>query len=330
MICFPANKEVWKSQIDTFFDNVLLTNGSLTVESVEGDTLTITKDKTVWKGKDEHVQVKGKKLSLNKNEYYVKLSALSHIDELSEVSTVQRNKDGSRKVEPDKKNHPFAKDGFEYRTVFFKDIDGKYYRIVLSVGLADGISTIYNIGQIKETVAPTGAIISVIGSKARSATVSNTKISQNSFGVNSYDMQNAEKNSQYSFSPEDISAEDDTEWYNNFGEKEENTERTVEENAQENTGVGQTRENERKKVAQGKTLEELEQELSERELFNRAYMSEMLEDDRPQKTVEVNGEEMDSAAYMDMVEDSIPDTEEGIEAFMEDVSKRRASEIVRQ
>ena len=234
-----TDKEVWKSQIDDFFDKVLLKNGSLTVKSVEGDILTITKDNTVWKGKDEHVLKNGLLRFLRKDEYRVKLTALSHIDELSEVSTVQRNKDGSRKVEPDKKKHPFAKDGFEYPTVFFQDFDGKYYRITLSVGLADGVSTIYNIGKIKETTAPGQNIISAIGSKALGTVVSNTTVSQNSFGVNTYDMQNTEKNSQFSFPSIDIEADEDAtvengtdESYKNAREMEENGEYSGEENSQ--------------------------------------------------------------------------------------------------
>ena len=195
--------KIWEQQIDTFFDNVLLANGSLAVESIEGDTLTITKDQTVWKGKDDHDLEKGQRRPLRKNEYRVKLSALSHIDELAEASFVERNSDGSRKVEPDKKNHPFAKDGFEYRTVFFRDLDGKYYRITLSVGLNDGVSTVYNVGKRKEKTVPEGSIISAIGSKAQGTVFSDTTVSQNSFGVNNYSMQSGGENSQYSFGDAD-------------------------------------------------------------------------------------------------------------------------------
>ncbi len=190
-----TDKETWKDQIDTFFDKVLLQNGSLTVESIEGDELTITKDETVWKGKDEHIQIQGKKRNLTKGEYFIKLQALSHIDELSEASAAQKNKDGSQYIAPDEKSHSFAKDGFSYRTVYFQDFDGKYYRVTLSVGLNDGISTVYNVGQIKETAAPEGEIISVIGSKARGATVSDTRVAQNVPSVKNYSMQETLENS---------------------------------------------------------------------------------------------------------------------------------------
>ena len=184
-----TDREAWKGQIDAFFDQVLLRNGSLTVESVEGDELTITKDQTVWKGKDEHVLENGTRRPLRDNEYLVKLTALSHIDELAEASVVQRNKEGKPKTTPDAKNHPFAKDGFEYRTVYFQDFDGKYYRITLSIGLNDGVATVYNVGQVKEAVTPEGSIISAIGSKAQGVTAITTTVAQNDSGVNTQSMQ---------------------------------------------------------------------------------------------------------------------------------------------
>ncbi|MBQ4333384.1 MAG: hypothetical protein IJC33_06380 [Clostridia bacterium] len=196
-----TDRGTWKTQIDTFFDRVILQNGSLTVESVEGDELTITKDETIWKGKDEHVLETGIRRPLRDNEYLIKLSALSHIDELAEASVVQRNADGSRKIEPDKKNHPFAKDGFEYRTVYFKDLDGKYYRIVLSVGQNDGISTVYNVGKIKEAVAPEGSVISAIGSKAQGVTATDNRVTEKPPVVNTQSMQNGKNYSKGAYLP---------------------------------------------------------------------------------------------------------------------------------
>lgn len=60
---------------------------------------------------------------------------------------------------------------------------------MLSVGLNEGIATVYNVGKIKETAAPDGRILSAIGSKARDATVSDTNVPQKSTGVNTQYMQ---------------------------------------------------------------------------------------------------------------------------------------------
>jgi len=73
-----------------------------------------------------------------------KINAAAHIDELTQIS--RRGKD----IVPDDKNHDFAKDGFNYRTAYFRDFDGQYYRLTISVGLDDNNKLVYNIGKIKK------------------------------------------------------------------------------------------------------------------------------------------------------------------------------------
>ncbi len=152
-----------------------------------------------------------------------------------------------------------------------------------------------------------------------SESASNTTVPQNGTGVNSYDMQNGGENSQFSFGgvngtdinvpyegelttppPSDDGTSPDkgrpgdaanSQALQNLDEAAE-VEVQPQEMPEGTAGATETvyqpeavpsRENERKKVAQGRTLEELEQELSDRELFNRAYMSEII--DRPPQTV---------------------------------------------
>lgn len=80
----------------------------------------------------------------NNEEYKKKLTMAGHIDELTEVSK-QKNKN----IVPDRKNHLFAKDGFNYRRAYFEDADGNYYELTLSVGKNGEVNTVYNINQIK-------------------------------------------------------------------------------------------------------------------------------------------------------------------------------------
>ena len=82
---------------------------------------------------------------MTNEEFAVKLRAESHIDEIAEVS----KKNGYSAI--DTKNHHFAKDGFYYRTAYFEDFDGKYYKLTLSVGKSGEINTVYNVGKLKET-----------------------------------------------------------------------------------------------------------------------------------------------------------------------------------
>lgn len=183
----------WRKQVTQFFNDVLLQNGSLTVETEQGDRLTITKNETLWKGTDRHVQTGGEKKYLTEGQYYVKLQALSHIDELAETAQIPKGSDGRIQTRPDTKNHPFAKDGFAYPTAFFEDADGRYYRITFSMGMNGDVATLYNIGRIQKTDAPIREkTLSVRGSKALGASASDTTIPQNGAGVNTQSMQNGE------------------------------------------------------------------------------------------------------------------------------------------
>ncbi len=68
--------------------------------------------------------------------------------ELAEVS-----KGNNRPPTPDNKNHRFAKDGFTYRTAYFEDYNGEYYRITISIGNNGDVATVYNVGKIKKRLA---------------------------------------------------------------------------------------------------------------------------------------------------------------------------------
>ena len=189
--------EQWRKQVTQFFNDVLLKNGSLTVDTAQGDRLTITKNETLWKGTDRYKTVQGNRVRLTDGEYYIKLQALSHIDELAETAHLKKDNNGSIRTQPDAKNHGFAKDGFAYPVAFFEDRDGQHYRITFSVGVNGDTATIYSIGKIKEANAPTGRILSTRGSEAQvSALTSDTTIPQNGAGVNTQYMQKSTNHAQ--------------------------------------------------------------------------------------------------------------------------------------
>lgn len=75
------------------------------------------------------------------------LKAGAHIDELVEIS-----KRGS-KNKPDDGSHKWA-DEWNYRTAFFEDSKGDYYRLVLSVGINDLESAAYNVADIRKRSIP--------------------------------------------------------------------------------------------------------------------------------------------------------------------------------
>ena len=120
-------------------------------------------------------------------EYLTKLNAAVQINELAQIS-----KKWNKPNAPDTKKHRFAKDGFSYRTAYFMDFDGEYYRVTISVGENGAISTVYNVAQIKKDTLPNGKIKTILsGSKANN--VSNNIIPQNFEKSNSSDKNSSEK-----------------------------------------------------------------------------------------------------------------------------------------
>lgn len=170
-----------RKEISHFFDVLLEGQPSINIHTIEGDVLTITKAVTADKARDNYKTVQNKRVKLSDDEFRVKLNAEAHIDELAEISTSKPQK------APDSKNHSFAKDGFTYRTAYFEDFDGKYYRVTLSIGNNGTVATVYNVGEIKENVPSSAKIIAVMGSKALDETFSDISISQKSKKSNSFD-----------------------------------------------------------------------------------------------------------------------------------------------
>ena len=169
----------WRGQVTRFFKDLLQNEKSIDIPTQEGDVLTITKDQTEYKARDNYKQVDGNRVQLSDDEFLVKLHAETHIDELAEVS--QKRMHG---VVEDSKNHGFAKDGFTYRTAYFRDFDGRYYKVEFSVGHNEGTATVYNVGKIKEDALPSAKIIAVVGSKDPWSTSSTDSIPQPADSVN--------------------------------------------------------------------------------------------------------------------------------------------------
>lgn len=148
----------WGRQLYDYINKNIRKGNPVVVKAEDGTPLTIS-EKTAWKMSDRHVpKVLGTKTDLLSTENYnTKLNAAGHIDELAEISR-------KRRTLPDMKGHAFAKDGFEYRTAYYKDREGRLYRLTLSVGKNGDVNTVYNIGQIKKDASSV-----VEGSKARTA-----------------------------------------------------------------------------------------------------------------------------------------------------------------
>lgn len=169
----------WRKQITNFFTALLEGNKSINIETVEGDTLTITKKETARKARDNFKQENGKPVRMSDNEFRVKLNAEAHIDEIAETARSSKNTGSA-----DTKSHAFAKDGFTYRTAYFEDFNGDYYRVRLSIGNNGTVATVYNVGKMIKDVPASAKILAVVGSKPLAVTSSDNSISQDSRNVN--------------------------------------------------------------------------------------------------------------------------------------------------
>lgn len=119
-----------------------------------------------------------------------KMNMGTHIDELLQVSKHDGNEDAG-----DRSNKRFKPDSFDYRTAFFRDFNGDYYRVNISVGVFEDGKVAYSIGKdIAKRSFP-----GPDGSSSESQRRSNTKkastdiVPYSEEYVNTYSTQNSEK-----------------------------------------------------------------------------------------------------------------------------------------
>ena len=184
----------WEKQVENYINDCIRKNKDVNVFTGDGEILTITKN-TSGKAKfrNYYTDSNGKKHYMTNDEFYTKLLAEVHIDELGQIS-----KKINKKPVPDKKNHPFAKDGFYYHTAFFEDFNGDYYKITMSIGKNGNIKTIYNVGKLEQRKRPVISGSSVNNGANGSLTMNN--IPQSNKTVKSsistkYSMQELKNNS---------------------------------------------------------------------------------------------------------------------------------------
>lgn len=198
------NISAWRKQITNFFNELLDGEKSLDISTIDGDVLTITKSETANKARDNFKQVNGQKVRMSADEFRVKLNAEAHIDEIAETSIGVKNKTA------DTKSHDFASNGFTYRTAYFQDFDGTYYRLRLSVGNNGTVATVYNVGKINKDSLPSHTkIVALVGSKPLGK-LSDNSISNNDTSVNTNISENTQNDTEkYSIETESTGKTED-------------------------------------------------------------------------------------------------------------------------
>lgn len=149
--------EVWAEQVEDYINYKIRRGEDVELLTEDGDALLLTKDTA---GKAKHAfRPDGSRMS--DSEYETKLNAESHIDELAQISTRGR-------IRPDVngRHGDFAPKGWQYRTAYFQDFDGNYYRVQISVAQNDQGNIVYNIGDIRRR-SPSTAGFTASGSSVK-------------------------------------------------------------------------------------------------------------------------------------------------------------------
>ena len=184
----------WAKYVENYLAEKVLEGEELYIRSAEGDMLTINQT-TAWKMGDRAKRNrKGEVVEfLGVSDYDAKTNAALHIDEIVKVSKF------SRRAADYNSRHDA--DHFSYRTAYFMDYDGKYYKLEVSVKEHMGDKTVYNIGNIEKRSSPLNGSSQINGRSGTSRdnadalrrTSTADTISQNEDNVNSQSMQISEK-----------------------------------------------------------------------------------------------------------------------------------------
>lgn len=145
-VIFGNDPESWSEQVEDYINGKIRRGEDVILIGADGDELKLT-GTSAGKLSDNHTS-DGRTMS--EDAFYQKANAAVHIDELAQVS-----RRGAKTVGDYGNRHSeMAAAGWNYRTAYFEDSDGKYYRLTISVAQnADG-KMVYNIGQIKEEAHP--------------------------------------------------------------------------------------------------------------------------------------------------------------------------------
>ncbi len=141
------NPQKWAGQITNYINQQIRKGKNVMLVTDNDDLLQITQN-TAGKAQFRNLvlQPSGFYQPMTDDQYAVKLRAEGHIDELAQISS------RGNKIVPDSdgKHKAMASNGWNYRTAYFEDADGKYYQLTISTALGKNGNTVYNIAKIKE------------------------------------------------------------------------------------------------------------------------------------------------------------------------------------
>ena len=145
-VLFGSDPEGWSEQLEDYINGKIRHGQDVQLIAEDGDVLLLTRT-SAGKLSDNHTS-DGRTMS--DAAFERKANAAAHIDELVEVSAK-----GKKTVTDKNARHgDMASNGWNYRTAYFMDFDGKYYKTTISVAEGAGGSIVYNVGQMQERSTP--------------------------------------------------------------------------------------------------------------------------------------------------------------------------------
>ena len=145
-VIFGNVPQSWSEQLEDYINGKIRRGQDVKLIGADGDELALTAT-SAGKLSDNHTS-DGRTMS--EAAFERKVNAASHIDELAQISV----KGDRNVVDYNSRHGGMASGGWNYRTAFFRDFDGKYYKITISTAQSADGRMIYNIGQMQERSIP--------------------------------------------------------------------------------------------------------------------------------------------------------------------------------
>lgn len=176
-VIFGNDVNSWSEQLEDYINGKIRRGQDVTLIGADGDKLILTATSA---GKLSSPYTSDGR-TMSETAYERKANAAAHIDELAQVSIRGKN----NVADAEARHGQMASEGWNYRTAFFKDFDGKYYKTTISVSQGADGKMIYNIGKMQERSIPQISGSSDVNTGAqRGDTSSMDSIRQNGENVN--------------------------------------------------------------------------------------------------------------------------------------------------
>ena len=190
-VIFGNDPASWADQIEGYINRKIRGGEDVVLTTESGDVLTITRDTAGKASFRNYVRGEnGTRRRMSDAEYEAKLNAEAHIDELAQISEKNNRSPIADELGTNGKpiHGDLAKNGWYYRTAWFSDFDGQYYRVTISTADGNNGVVVYNVGKIEKRISPAKK-------RGSSDSVSETGARQEKFSSAS-NIRSAEGNSQ--------------------------------------------------------------------------------------------------------------------------------------